>query len=130
MARRIARRDFDALVAYQATASILVGAIGWLCGCPLRIVHQTCTPDETAWPVRLADKIAGALGLYTLNIINSASTHVEFDAYPAKYRRSMQLIEHQAACAPASTVPRTLRGSIFNDEMSWSSARLPASPGL
>ena len=94
MARRIARGDFDALAAYQATTSILAGTIGWLGGCPLRIVHQTCTPSETAWPVRLADKIAGTLGLYTVNITNSIATHTEFDRYPASYRRPMTLIEY------------------------------------
>src|SRR5215472_14022395 len=51
MVRRIWRGDFDALVAYQATSSILAGAVGWLRGCRLRIVHQTCTPDETAAPI-------------------------------------------------------------------------------
>lgn len=94
MARRIMGGQFDALVAYQATASILAGTIGWLRGCPLRIVHQTCTPAEIAWPVRLIDRIAGTLGLYTVNIANSASTRAEFDAYPARYCRSMKLIEH------------------------------------
>lgn len=94
LARRIARGGFDALIAYQATASILVGVVGWLRGCPLRIVHQTCTPGEIAWPVRLIDKLVGTLGLYTVNIANSASTRAEFDTYPARYRRSMILIEH------------------------------------
>jgi glycosyltransferase involved in cell wall biosynthesis len=94
MARRILAGGFDALVAYQATASILVGAVGWLQGCRLRIVHQTCTPGETAWPVRLLDKLVGMFGLYTVNIANSASTLAEFDAYSARYRRAMTLIEH------------------------------------
>jgi glycosyltransferase involved in cell wall biosynthesis len=94
MARRIAGGGYDALVAYQATASILVGTVGWLRGCPLRIVHQTCTPSETAWPVRLIDKIVGSLGLYTVNVVNSIATRAEFDAHPAKYRRSLKLIEH------------------------------------
>ena len=48
MMRRIWRGDFDALVAYQSTASILVGVVGLLRGCRFRIVHQTCTPAETA----------------------------------------------------------------------------------
>ncbi|HLF23129.1 MAG TPA: glycosyltransferase family 4 protein [Burkholderiales bacterium] len=94
MARRIVRGGFDALIAYQATASILVGAIGRLQGCQVRIVHQTCTPGATALPVRIADKLVGALGLYTVNIANSVATRAEFDRYPLPYRRSMVLIEH------------------------------------
>jgi glycosyltransferase involved in cell wall biosynthesis len=102
MARRIWRNDFDALIAYQATASILVGTVGWLRGCRVRIVHQTCTPGETALAVRWLDKLVGALGLYTANIANSASTWSEFRQYPARYRRSLILIEH-GLDAPAPT---------------------------
>src|SRR5258708_6947975 len=46
MARRILRGGFDGLIAYQATASELVGVIGKLQGCGLRTVHQTCTPGD------------------------------------------------------------------------------------
>jgi glycosyltransferase involved in cell wall biosynthesis len=94
MARRIWRGDFDALITYQATSSILAGALGWLAGCRLRIVHQTCTPGEIALPIRLMDRLVGALGLYTVNIANSAATWAEFKDYPARYRRAMVLIEH------------------------------------
>jgi glycosyltransferase involved in cell wall biosynthesis len=94
MARRIWRGDFDTLIAYQSTASILVGALGWFSGCRLRFVHQTCMPSETALSIRLLDRLVGTLGLYSANIINSAATWAEFARYPARYRRSMILIEH------------------------------------
>jgi glycosyltransferase involved in cell wall biosynthesis len=105
MTRRIWRGDFDALVAYQSTASILVGLVGWLRGCRLRIVHQTCTPAETATPLRLLDKLAGTLGLYGINVANSAATEAAFAFYPARYRRAMVLIEH-GIDAPAPARPR------------------------
>jgi len=105
MARRILRGGFDALIAYQATASILVGAVGWLAGCRVRIVHQTCTPGETALPVRLVDRAVGAFGLYTVNIANSAFTRAEFRDYPERYRRAMILIEH-GLDPPAPSQPR------------------------
>jgi glycosyltransferase involved in cell wall biosynthesis len=105
MARRILRGGFDALIAYQATASILAGAVGRLAGCRVRIVHQTCTRNETAFPIRLADKIVGTLGLYTANITNSEFTHSEFKSYPMRYRRSMILIEH-GLDAPVATKGR------------------------
>ena len=62
MARRIWRGGFDTLVAYQSTASILVGIVGWLAGCRLRVVHQTSTPSATPRPLRALDKLAGTLG--------------------------------------------------------------------
>jgi len=102
---RIWRGDFDALIAYQSTASIVVGTVGWLAGCRLRIVHQTCTPKEMPRPLRLLDKVAGTLGLYSANIINSTATWAEFARYPGRYRRSMVLIEH-GLDAPAPTASR------------------------
>lgn len=94
MARSIWRGGFDALIAYQSTASILVGVVGFFAGCRLRVVHQTCMPKEMPMLLRLMDMVAGTLGLYSANIINSASTWAEFANYPARYRRSMILIEH------------------------------------
>jgi glycosyltransferase involved in cell wall biosynthesis len=94
MARSIWRGGCDALIAYQSTASILVGVVGWLGGCRYRVVHQTCTPREMPRLLRLMDMVAGTLGLYSANIVNSASTWAEYARYPSRYRRSMILIEH------------------------------------
>lgn len=94
MALRLWRGDYDALIAYQSTASILVGIVGWCRGCRWRIVHQTCTPGETPRLLRMLDMIAGTLGLYGANVVNSAATWSEFARYPARYRRSVVLIEH------------------------------------
>jgi len=105
MARQIWRGGFDTLLAYQSTASILAGGVGWLSGCRLRVVHQTCTPSEMPRSLRLLDKLVGTLGLYSANIINSAATWAEFARYPARYRRSMILIEH-GLDAPAPTQSR------------------------
>jgi len=105
MARRIWTADADALIAYQSTASIIVGVLGWLSGCRLRVVHQTCTPPETPRPLRFLDRLVGTLGLYSANIINSAATWAAFAAYPARYRRAMILIEH-GLDAPMPTANR------------------------
>jgi glycosyltransferase involved in cell wall biosynthesis len=94
MVRTIWRGNFDTLVAYQSTASILAGVVGWLSGCRLRVVHQTCTLAEMPRLLRLMDMVTGTLGLYSANIINSAATWAEFARYPARYRRAMVLIEH------------------------------------
>lgn len=93
-AQQIWRGEYDALIAYQSTASILAGFVGALAGCRLRVVHQTCMPGETARPLRLMDKLAGTLGLYSANIVNSAATWAAFARHPKRYRRAMLLIEH------------------------------------
>ena len=105
MARHIWRGGFDTLIAYQSTAAILVGVAGWLSGCRLRVVHQTCTPSATPRLLRALDKLAGTLGLYSANIVNSRATWAEFARYPARYRRSMILIEH-GLDAPAPKADR------------------------
>src|SRR5271169_2818762 len=94
MARTIWRGGYDTLIAYQSTASILVGVVGALAGCRLRVVHQTCTPTEMPLLLRLMDRLAGTLGFYSTTIINRAATWVAFARYPARYRRAMILIEH------------------------------------
>jgi len=92
--QRTWRGDFDAVVAYQSTASVLAGVVGWLAGCRLRVVHQTCPPGETPRLLRMLDKLVGTLGFYSANIINSTATWTAFSGYPSRYRRSMILIEH------------------------------------
>jgi glycosyltransferase involved in cell wall biosynthesis len=94
LARKIMRGSYDGVIAYQATASIVTGVVGRLRGIRHVIVHQTSAPHVTAAPVRLIDKIIGTLGIYRTNITNSRATHAEFDAYPARYRQSLILIEH------------------------------------
>lgn len=89
MALRIWRRDFDALIAYQPPAALLVGIVGRLAGCRLRIVHQTRAPSEMRASMRWLDRLAGMFGLYSMNIVNSASIWAEFSHYPVSYRRSM-----------------------------------------
>ena len=94
MALRLVRDDHDAVIAYQATASVLTGLAARLGGQRRRIVHQTALPDATAWPVRLVDRLVGAIGGYTTNIANTRFTLGEFRDYPASYRKHMVLIEH------------------------------------
>ena len=108
MALRLARDDHDAIIAYQATASILTGLAGRLAGRRRRIVHQTALPGATAWPVRLADRLVGATGGYTTNIANTRFTLGEFRDYPKSYRRRMVLIEHGLdPLQPLRTAPET-----------------------
>ncbi len=95
---RLQRGGYDALIAYQPTAAILIGLGGRLAGCPLRLVHQTTLPSELSPLQRGLDKLAGSLGLYTLNVANTAETLDRFSRYPEPYRRSMMLIEHGVAC--------------------------------
>jgi glycosyltransferase involved in cell wall biosynthesis len=106
VARRIASGRYDAVFAYQASASILTGLIGRLARCPRRIVHQTALPSEVKAPLRWVDYALGTLGFYTANVANSLETAVAFARYPARYQRAMTTIEHGVPVAQP-TLPRT-----------------------
>jgi glycosyltransferase involved in cell wall biosynthesis len=101
VAARILGGRYDAVIAYQASASILTGLLGGLTGAR-RIVHQTALPGEAKAPLRQLDRLAGTLGLYGANVANSRATLAAFARYPARYRGAMVLIEHGVAAQPAT----------------------------
>lgn len=51
-------------------------------------------PSATAPYLRLADKIAGSIGLYTANVVNTRFTFDLFESYPSAYRQRLVLNEH------------------------------------
>jgi glycosyltransferase involved in cell wall biosynthesis len=102
VAGRILTGRYDAVIAYQPSASILTGIVGWFARCPRRIVHQTALPDEIKGAMRALDRIVGTLGLYTVNVVNSQATAAAYAGYPARYRRSLVMIEHGVAAQTAT----------------------------
>jgi glycosyltransferase involved in cell wall biosynthesis len=96
---RILTGRYDVLIGYQPSASLLIGLAGWLAGCPLRVVHQTALPTEIKPLLRRLDWVAGALGLYTVNVVNSHATLAAFAHYPQSYRGHLLMIEHGVAAA-------------------------------
>jgi glycosyltransferase involved in cell wall biosynthesis len=99
MAGQLLRHPPDALIAYQATASLLIGGVGALRG-RRRVVHQTALPGETSAPLRMLDRLSGTLGLYSANIVNTGATAAVFVGYPASYRQRLRLIEHGVTPLP------------------------------
>src|SRR2546423_1681812 len=96
VARQVLAGQYDTIIAYQPTASVLTGLVGWIARCPLRIVHQTALPSEVKTPLRWLDRILGTFGLYTANVANSRATVAAFMRHPVRYRRTMGMIEHGA----------------------------------
>jgi L-malate glycosyltransferase len=114
---KIIRERPQVLMAYQSTASIVVGVVGGLIGCRLRIVHQTALPSEVHPALRLLDKVAGTIGLYSVNIANSKATATAFATYPANYVKHLRLIEHGlTAPVPQASRAVTLSGLAIPDD--------------
>lgn len=99
---RILRERPDALIAYQSTASVLAGLVGRLAGVRARIVHQTAMPEGVHPFVRRLDRLAGAAGLFTTNVVNSQACASGYEAYPARYRAALRMIPHGIAPLAAS----------------------------
>lgn len=93
-ARQLLGGGYDAVIAYQSTGCLVAGVVGRLASCPIRVAHQTALPSEVRGPLRWLDRLAGSLGFYTHNVLNSGATADAFRAYPRRYRRRMTLIEH------------------------------------
>jgi glycosyltransferase involved in cell wall biosynthesis len=91
---RVAAGGHDAIMAYQPWPSVLVGLAGLIAPRTRRIVHQTTMSAEMQAPIRWLGKLLGTIGLYPVNIVNSAETARGFAAYPVRYRRHLRLIEH------------------------------------
>lgn len=90
----IAGSPADVLISYQTTASILCGTFGRVGRCRRRIAHQTAMPWISAKPLAFIEMCVGMFGGYTANIMNSRATAAAYEAYPARYRKYMRLIEH------------------------------------
>lgn len=93
-AKCIATRAPDVLITFQPTSSAVAAVAGRAGGCPIRIVHQSNSPQKSNAFVRELDKVLGSIGAYSVTIANSRATISEFENYPTAYRRRMMLIEH------------------------------------
>lgn len=105
IARQLLSGRYDAVIAYQGAGAITVALTALASSPPRRIVHQTTQPAGTAASVRKIDWALGSLGLYQVNVVNTASTQSHFAKYPESYRKSLVLIEHGVAI-PDAIPPR------------------------
>jgi len=89
----------DAVISYQHYGNIF-GTIGArLAGARHIIANQNGAPQKHGMMglVTWVDKWMGVLGLYHVNVVNSAWTEAQFADYPAIYRRRMRRIDHGVA---------------------------------
>lgn len=92
----------DAVITFQHYGNIF-GTVGArLAGVPHIIANQSGPPQSKGVMGLLTsvDKAMGTLGLYQLNVVNSAWTEAQFAAYPAAYRRRIRRIDHGVLAPP------------------------------
>lgn len=85
--------DFDALVTNTAPANILGCSIGRLAGLDTRVAVQTQPPQRLSKALGMVDRLAGSLGMYTVNIANSDWTRSCFVGYGEPYLKHMTIVK-------------------------------------
>jgi glycosyltransferase involved in cell wall biosynthesis len=89
----------DAVISYQHYGNVFGTIGGRLAGARHIVANQSGAPQRGGMPgiASLLDKWMGCLGLYHVNVVNSAWTQAQFAGYPAAYRRRLRRIDHGVA---------------------------------
>lgn len=97
--RHMRRARPDAVLSFQHYGNI-AGTLGArLCGARSIIANQSGAPQTGGLRGLLTqvDKLMGMAGLYHANVVNSAWTEAQFDAFPQAYRKRLKRIAHGVA---------------------------------
>jgi glycosyltransferase involved in cell wall biosynthesis len=94
---------YDAVMTYQAAASIYGCFWGWLGRVPIRAAHHTASPEGIRPHWKAVDWMFGMVGIYTHMIVNSKATRDAFSAWPGAYRRRFVDIPHGVDALPESS---------------------------
>lgn len=104
----------EAVLSYQHYGNI-AGTLGArLCGARVIVANQSGAPQKRGLRglLTVIDRLMGMAGLYQLNIVNSAWTEAQFDAFPLSYRRRLRRIDHGVP-APATVFDKAQARATF-----------------
>jgi glycosyltransferase involved in cell wall biosynthesis len=82
----------DAIVAHTHYANILALCVGWLAFVKIRVAVQHSPVQKYPGASSCLDLICGTLGVYTQQVAVSDAVVMSMEAYPARYRRTVQRI--------------------------------------
>jgi glycosyltransferase involved in cell wall biosynthesis len=89
---KIRRCRPDAIVAHTHYANILALCVGWLAHVQIRVAVQHNPVQTYPGISRHADWLCGSLGIYTKQVAVSDVVVKSMEAYPARYRRTVERI--------------------------------------
>ncbi|WP_439624935.1 glycosyltransferase family 4 protein [Shinella sp.] len=104
----------EAVLSYQHYGNI-AGTLGArLCGARVIVANQSGAPQKRGLRGFLTgiDRLMGMAGLYQLNVVNSAWTEAQFDAFPLSYRKRLRRIDHGVP-APATVFDKAQARAAF-----------------
>lgn len=82
----------DAVISFLPLACVVGQVAAKIAGVPIRIASQRNPGWSYGTAMEWADKIAGSLGFYTLNVANSRAVESSFSGYPASYRKRIEIV--------------------------------------
>lgn len=106
---------YDAIVTNTAPANLIGNSVAAISGIDNRNAVQTQPPERLSPLLRLGDRIAGMLGIYTRSIANSGWTHSCFENYPGAYRRRLHLVHNGLTPRTSSLTKREARARLGLD---------------
>ena len=105
LVRAIRESQPDAVISFLPLANTLGLLCAWLAGVSVRIASHRAPAYTYSLPMRIADRILGATGLYTAIICVSRAVRQSFQAYPPNYRSRLQVV-HNGIAWNASSATR------------------------
>lgn len=101
--RAIREAQPDAVISFLPLANTLGQLCAWLGGVRLRIASHRTPAYTYSLPMRIADRLLGALGLYTAIICVSRAVRQSFQNYPPNYRARLQVVNNGIAWNASSS---------------------------
>lgn len=92
--RMLRRLRPQILVSFQHYGNLISAPVARLAGVPHIVANQVSAAYSVQPAVRIADRIAGCLGVYDRIVVNSSATEAVYGAYPRPYRRRVVRIDH------------------------------------
>lgn len=82
------------LVSFQHYGNLVSAPVARLARVPHIVANQVSAAAAVHPVVRLADRVAGSLGVYDRIVVNSGATEAAYGAYPRAYSRRLVRIDH------------------------------------
>jgi glycosyltransferase involved in cell wall biosynthesis len=87
----------DAVISFLPLANTLGLLSAWFAGIPVRVASHRAPGYTYSAPMRITDKLLGALGLYTAIVCVSRAVQQSFHAYPSNYRARLKVVHNGIA---------------------------------
>lgn len=109
---RLRERRPDALISYTPYANVIGQAAAWFTGVPVRVASQHNPPWSYSLLAREADRLLGSIGMYTANVMVSASTAASFGSYPRCYRQRTTVVRNGIDVLPGDVTRESARARL------------------